>query len=97
LIVKRGIFFREGIMKTAFKLLLATFALGAMVSFSGCTKEEKTVAGVVIGAGTGAAIGGAAGGGGGAAIGAVVGGAAGGIIGHESGDDRKHRRDRDDK
>lgn len=82
--------FREGIMKTAIKLLLATLALGAMGSFSGCTKEEKTVTGVLIGAGTGAAIGGAAGGGGGAAAGAVIGGVTGGVIGHASGDDRKH-------
>lgn len=84
-----GWVFRENQMKTIAKLLFASLALGAMISFSGCTKEEKTVAGVLIGAGAGAAIGGAAGGGGGAAIGAVVGGTAGGVIGHESGDDEK--------
>jgi hypothetical protein len=93
---KRAIFLGRGIMKTAFKLVLATLALGAMVAFSGCTKEEKTVSGVLIGAGTGAAIGGAAGGGGGAAIGAVLGGTAGGVIGHESGHSKKHKKQHDD-
>lgn len=76
-------------MKTIVKLLFALMALGAIVAFSGCTKEEKTVGGVLIGAGTGAVIGGAAGGGGGAVAGGVVGGVAGGLIGHSLGDDEK--------
>ena len=76
-------------MKHSMQFFFGTFALSALIALSGCTKEEKTVAGVLIGAGTGAAIGGAAGGGGAAAIGAVLGGTAGGIIGYESGDDRE--------
>lgn len=61
--------------------------LGTLILCCSCTKEEKTVAGVAIGAGSGAIIGGAAGGGTGAAIGAGVGGLTGGLIGHSLGDD----------
>jgi uncharacterized protein YcfJ len=68
--------------------LFGALAVSAVLMCS-CTKEEKTVGGVLIGAGSGAIIGGAAGGGGGAAAGAVIGGATGGIIGHSLGDDKK--------
>jgi uncharacterized protein YcfJ len=68
--------------------LVGIVGISYLMVTSGCTKKEKTVGGVLIGAGTGALIGGAAGGGGGAAIGAVVGGAGGGIIGHSLGDDK---------
>lgn len=59
-------------------LALAAFAL----TMSGCTKQEKTLAGVGIGATSGGIIGGAAGGPGGAVGGAVAGGVLGGVIGH---------------
>ena len=68
-------------------------AVAAIILFSGtmllmgCSKEEKTVGGVLIGAGTGAVIGGAAGGGGGAAAGGILGGITGGLIGNSMGDD----------
>lgn len=61
--------------------------LGSSLLLSGCTRDEKTVAGVLIGAGSGALIGGLAGGGAGAAIGGVTGGFAGGLIGNSMGDD----------
>jgi hypothetical protein len=69
--------------------LFGAMVVGALLLCTGCTKKEKTVAGVLIGAGTGAAIGGAAGGGGGAVIGAGVGAVGGGLIGHSLGDDKK--------
>lgn len=56
---------------------------------AGCTKQEKTAAGVIVGAAVGAGIGGAAGGGGGAVAGGVVGGVTGGLVGHSLGDDKK--------
>jgi len=68
--------------------LVGIVGISYLMVTSGCTKKEKTVGGILIGAGTGAAIGGAAGGGGGAAIGAVVGATGGGIIGHSLGDDK---------
>ena len=72
----------------AFKKQIAgILVISCMLMIGGCTKKEKTVGGVLIGAGTGAAIGGLAGGGTGAAIGAVGGGVAGGLIGHSMGDD----------
>lgn len=49
---------------------------------AGCSKQEKTIAGAAIGAGTGALIGSAAGGAGGGIAGAALGGLAGGVIGH---------------
>ncbi len=68
--------------------LVGIVSVSCLMMTSGCTKKEKTVGGILIGAGTGAAIGGAAGGGGGAAIGAGVGAVTGGIIGHSLGDDK---------
>ncbi len=64
------------------KFALLGLTLGAGLAMSGCSKQEKTAGGIVIGAGTGALIGGVAGGGPGAAIGAVSGGVIGGVIGH---------------
>ena len=73
-------------------------AFGTLLLCAGCTKEEKTVSGVVIGAGSGALIGGLAGGGGGAAAGGVVGCVLGGVVGHEMGYDKKeHKHHRNDK
>ena len=69
--------------------ILATVALIVTLTVvTGCTKQEKTVGGVLIGAGTGAAIGGVAGGGTGAAVGGVAGGLVGGIIGNSMGGDK---------
>lgn len=61
---------------------------GLIVTMGGCSKQEKTIGGTLIGAGTGALIGSAAGGTTGGIIGAIGGGAIGGIIGHSSGDDK---------
>ncbi|MBX9830720.1 hypothetical protein K2X40_02100 [Candidatus Babeliales bacterium] len=70
------------------RLALYVGILGLGLFLASCTKEEKTLAGVAIGAGSGALIGGAAGGGTGAAIGAVSGGLLGGVIGNAQGDDK---------
>jgi uncharacterized membrane protein len=68
------------------KLIFGVMVVTALALTSGCTKEERTVTGVALGAGTGALIGGAAGGGAGGVIGgAAVGGLLGGVIGHNSG------------
>jgi uncharacterized protein YcfJ len=70
-----------------------TFAIAALVALcvgaSGCTKQQKTVGGALMGATTGGLIGGFAGGGTGAAIGVVGGGLIGGIAGNSMGDDYK--------
>jgi len=74
------------------KALLAISILATTVLLTGCSKEEKTIGGALIGAGAGAGIGAAAGGGGGAAIGGVGGGILGGVIGHSMGDDKKDKK-----
>jgi uncharacterized protein YcfJ len=61
---------------------------GSLVFITGCTKEEKTISGVAIGAGSGALIGSAAGGTTGGVVGGVTGGVLGGVIGHSLGDDK---------
>ena len=68
---------------------LMGLALLGLIACAGCTKQEKTVAGAVIGAGAGAAIGAAAGDAGAAVAGGAIGGVAGGLIGHSLGDDDK--------
>jgi uncharacterized protein YcfJ len=73
------------------KALLAIGILGTTVLITGCSKKEKTIGGVLIGAGAGAGIGAAAGGGEGAAIGGVTGGVVGGLIGHSMGDDDEEK------
>ena len=70
----------------AFAILLL---LGTVIFLSSCTKEEKTLAGAALGAGTGALVGSAAGGTGGGIAGAAIGGVAGGLLGHSLGDDKK--------
>jgi len=65
-------------------VLIGSFAL----LMAACTKQEKTVGGAVIGAGTGALIGSAAGKTGGGIAGAALGGLAGGLIGNSLGDDK---------
>ena len=73
------------------KRFLAVFIMGVMLAsaviLSGCSKEEKTVGGALIGAGTGAAIGSAVGNTEGAIAGGALGAVAGGLIGHSMGDD----------
>ena len=85
----------KSIMNTNKNLLRAIACLTLLGSsamfFTGCTKKEKTVAGVLIGAGLGAGIGAAAGGGVGAAIGGVGGAAVGGVVGNSLGDDKKDK------
>jgi hypothetical protein len=76
------------IMKKQVAFLTLVVAATA-IALTGCSKEEKTVAGVVVGAGLGAGIGAAAGGGTGAAIGAPVGAVAGGMVGYSMGDDEE--------
>ena len=74
-------------MRRTISIIMCIGLLGAALTFSGCSKEEKTLAGVGIGAGTGALIGSAAGGTKGGLAGAAIGGVAGGLIGHSLGDD----------
>lgn len=76
-------------MNKTVRAIACIVALSTVTLFTGCTKQEKTASGVLIGAGSGALIGGLAGGPGGAAAGGVVGGVAGGLIGHSLGDDKK--------
>ena len=78
--------------KNLLKAFLCLSLVGASATFSGCTKEEKTVGGVVLGAGLGAGIGAAAGGGGGAVAGGAIGGLAGGLIGISMGDDTTEKK-----
>ena len=69
-------------------VLFGALLVGSLGFFSGCTKQEKTGSGVVIGAGSGALIGSAVGGGaGGPLVGAVLGGTLGGVLGNAAGDD----------
>ena len=69
------------------KIFMFTLMLSLVATLTGCSKQEKTLAGIGLGALTGAAIGGVAGGGvGGAAIGAGIGGLTGGLIGNSMGD-----------
>lgn len=75
-----------------FKNMLSVLATAALLVtltvVSGCTKQEKTLSGIGMGAATGALIGGVSGGGAGAAIGGVTGGLVGGLIGNSMGDDK---------
>lgn len=64
-------------------LSIALICAGAVL-LGGCTKTERTIAGVAIGAGTGGLIGGLAGGPVGGAVGAVSGGIVGGVIGNKT-------------
>jgi len=75
--------------KNLLRAIVCLTLLGSSaVFFTGCTKKEKTVAGVLIGAGLGAGVGGVAGGGVGAAVGGVGGAAVGGVVGNSLGDDK---------
>ena len=75
--------------KPFWKAILVSFLLIGSLLLTGCTKQEKTLAGAGIGAGVGAGIGAAAGGGGGALACGALGAVAGGLIGHSMGDDKK--------
>jgi len=79
----------ENSKRLGFKAILALILFAGTIMLTGCSKQEKTLGGALIGAGAGAGIGAAAGGGGGAAIGAGVGAITGGLIGHSMGDDEK--------
>ncbi len=65
--------------------------LGVLLVTSGCTKKQKTVAGVIVGAAAGAGIGSALGGTGGAIGGGLGGGLLGGLVGNASGKSRKEK------
>lgn len=84
-------------MKRTTAILLLVTLVGSACVLTSCTKEEKTIAGVVIGAAAGAGIGAAAGNTEGAIAGGLLGGAAGGLIGHSLGDDKKDDPVRDGK
>lgn len=73
------------------KAFLALTLLSGAILLTGCTKEEKTVGGVILGGAAGAGIGAAAGGGGGAVAGGAIGAVGGGLIGHSMGDDKDHK------
>lgn len=77
----------ENRQKVLWKAVVAIILFSGTMLLMGCSKEEKTVGGALIGAGTGAVIGGAAGGAGGAVGGGILGGVAGGLIGNSMGDD----------
>lgn len=64
-------------------LLVAMVFAASSLTMMGCTKTEKTVAGVVVGGGSGALIGGLAGGPVGAGVGAGVGAVVGGVVGNQ--------------
>lgn len=74
-------------MKNAKTLRFSLFSLlaASMLLLSACTKQERTLAGALIGAGAGAVIGSAAGGTGGGVAGAAIGGVTGAVIGNASG------------
>lgn len=75
-------------IKSVNRNYISILLLGCLLTLmAGCTRKEKTLTGVVIGAGTGVAIGAATGGAGGAVAGGLVGGGLGGIIGNSMGDD----------
>ena len=75
-------------IKTLKKIVMLALMIGVITTLTGCSKQEKTLAGIGLGALTGAAIGSIAGGSvGGAAIGAGVGGLTGGLIGNSMGND----------
>lgn len=78
-------------MKRIAAIIIIVGLVGSACVMSSCSKEEKTVAGALIGAAAGAGIGAAAGDTGGAVAGGLIGGAAGGLIGHSLGDDEKDK------
>jgi Na+-translocating ferredoxin:NAD+ oxidoreductase RnfD subunit len=63
------------------KILAAAALLGASFVATGCTTNERTVGGAVVGGAGGAVVGNAIGGTGGAVVGGVGGAVAGGAIG----------------
>lgn len=68
-------------------MFLTVIAFCMTMLLLSCTKQEKTVGGVVVGGSSGALIGGLAGGPVGAVVGGGLGGTAGGLIGNSLGDD----------
>jgi len=78
-------------LKKCLPFLLIGVVLAGSLAISGCTKEEKTVAGVVGGGALGAGVGAAAGGTEGAVAGGLIGGVLGGVVGHSMGDDESEK------
>lgn len=72
------------------RIIFGLSIIALAVSISGCSKDERTVGGALIGAGAGAGIGAAAGGGTGAAVGAGVGAVTGALIGRSTADDEDY-------
>ncbi len=79
------------------RVYLLPSVLVVLCLFVGCTKRERTFAGIVIGAGVGALIGSVAGNTGGAVAGTFLGGALGGVIGNASGKNVDSSRDHSDR
>lgn len=77
-----------GLMNKVTRLIALAVAVSSLTLLTGCTKQEKTISGVLIGAGTGALIGSAVGNTGGGVAGAAIGGVAGGLIGNSMGNDK---------
>lgn len=75
-------------MNKVIHLVALVATIGSLALLTGCSKQEKTVSGALLGAGTGALMGSAAGGTGGGLAGAAIGGVAGGLVGHSMGDDK---------
>lgn len=72
-----------------YSVLLGIVLISGLTFFTGCTKQEKTVAGVALGATTGGLIGSAVTrGAAGPIAGAVLGGTMGGLLGNAAGDDK---------
>ena len=71
------------------KLVVLSMLIACVSVFSGCSKQERTLTGALIGAGAGALVGSAAGGTGGGVAGAAIGGITGAVIGNASGDNKK--------
>ncbi len=71
------------LLKSAFCVLL----LGSALVLSSCSRTEKPIAGVLIGAGAVVGIGAAIGGTGGAVAGGLIGAGTGAVVGHSLGDD----------
>ncbi len=67
------------------KMVVLSILLLVTSFFSGCTKRQRTLAGVVLGAGIGILVGAVTGNTGGAVAGALIGGTTGGVVGNVSG------------
>lgn len=75
-------------MNKVMRLIALAVVASSLTFLIGCTKQEKTISGVLIGAGTGALVGSALGNTGGGIAGAAIGGVAGGLIGNSMGNNK---------